>query len=79
MADAGDAAPVCAWVWSIDASSYITGEDFWATSCGRSFCFTDGGPRENGFVACPFCGLALTAPRVTDGPPVDIARESADV
>jgi hypothetical protein len=30
------------------------------TSCGHSFVFNDGGPTENGFEYCPYCGGALT-------------------
>ena len=28
----------------------------WWTSCGKGFTFVDGGPVENGFKFCPYCG-----------------------
>jgi hypothetical protein len=29
------------------------------TSCGETFEFTDGGPKENKFKHCPYCGRRL--------------------
>lgn len=43
--------PVCVWRFTVDR--------FWATECGREFEFTNDGPRENGFKACPYCGKHL--------------------
>ena len=34
-------------------------DDGWQSACGDSFWFEDGGPRENGFKFCPYCGKEL--------------------
>lgn len=34
-------------------------DDYYETACGRAFCFTDGGPVENGFESCPYCGFKI--------------------
>lgn len=34
-------------------------EGYWATECGHAFCFTVGGPKENSFKFCPYCGGVL--------------------
>lgn len=34
-------------------------EDVWATSCGGLFQFEDGGPADNSFAFCPYCGKPL--------------------
>ena len=31
----------------------------WDTACGESFVFDDGGPYENGFIFCCYCGKRL--------------------
>lgn len=31
----------------------------WETACGELFFFTEGGPAENGFLFCPYCGSNL--------------------
>jgi hypothetical protein len=33
----------------------------WETSCDRVYMFYDGGPVENGFYHCPYCGATLRA------------------
>ena len=38
--------------WTSDCSD-------WETSCGKSFCFEDGGPDHNDMKFCPFCGKEL--------------------
>jgi hypothetical protein len=32
----------------------------WNTICGNVFEFNEGGPEENGFAYCPYCGCALS-------------------
>lgn len=34
-------------------------DDDWATACGSAFTFIDGGPPENDFRFCPYCGRSL--------------------
>lgn len=34
-------------------------ESFWETQCGHAFEFNDGGPKDNGFFYCPYCGHPL--------------------
>ena len=41
----------CAWVADSDGT--------WSTGCGNAFVFIDGGPAENGFRYCCYCGGAL--------------------
>jgi len=36
------------------------GQDCWETACDNSFLFTAGGPKEDGFDFCPYCGLPIT-------------------
>jgi hypothetical protein len=40
--------------WSTDGL-----ESFWETQCGNAFEFIDGGPQDNNFAFCPYCGLPL--------------------
>jgi Mg2+/Co2+ transporter CorC len=35
---------------------WIDQEDYWQTQCGDDFVFTVGGPLENNFKYCPYCG-----------------------
>ena len=37
-------------------------EDFsiWNSTCHNAFTFESGGPLDNGFAYCPYCGRALT-------------------
>lgn len=35
----------------------------WDTDCGGRFWLTDGGPVENKFIACPYCGARLQEKR----------------
>ena len=37
------------------------GNGIWDTACEQTFEFNDGGPAENDFRFCPYCGLALNA------------------
>lgn len=50
-ADSGLSPPKCTW---------IADGDFWRTDCDQGFIFNDGGPGENKFVYCPYCGKAIT-------------------
>lgn len=47
--------------WSED------GDGVWDTSCGERFEFVDGGPPENGFEFCPYCGKKLKVRRYVQG------------
>ena len=31
----------------------------WETSCGHAFEFNDGGPTDNAFLFCPYCGKQI--------------------
>lgn len=43
-----------------DACVWREDEDgAWDAHCGGRFEFTDGGPTENGFIVCPYCGGEL--------------------
>ena len=39
--------------WTNDSDGFFT------TTCGRAFDFCDGGPDENRFSYCPFCGRSI--------------------
>lgn len=41
----------CTWTYDSDG--------VWATSCEHTFCFNDGGPTENHFTCCCYCGKPL--------------------
>ena len=53
-------------MWSED------GDGIWSAECGEetspelAFCFNDGGPVENDFVFCPFCGNVLIIKTLSD-------------
>ena len=47
--------PGCAWTEDGDGS--------WWSACGDGFVFTDGGPQDNSFRFCCYCGLPLVPPR----------------
>lgn len=42
--------------WTVDD---VGGDDVWETSCGHSFQFNEGGPKENGLQFCGYCGERL--------------------
>lgn len=42
----------CTW-------AYSETEDMWESGCGHLFEFNDGGPEDNDFMFCPYCGKAL--------------------
>lgn len=44
--------PVCQW-----ADHETEG---WQTACGEAFVFIDGGPKENKFQFCPYCGRKVS-------------------
>jgi hypothetical protein len=50
MTPAGRAA--CVW-------KYDDLDDYYSTACGEASCFTDGGPVENSFKFCPYCGQTI--------------------
>ena len=52
----------CVWTFSNDDDCY------WATDCGHSFQFIDGGPKENSMKFCPYCGHKLKEQRSKDAP-----------
>ena len=39
--------------WDLDP------EGFYETDCGHAFRFDDGGPKDNDFTFCPYCGRSL--------------------
>ena len=39
--------------WTVD------GDGVWYTECGNAFVFDTGGPTDNKFKVCPYCGGAL--------------------
>lgn len=55
-AGVGAADMPCKWVVDPDA-------DVWESDCGRFLIFNDndGGPKDNGFEFCPFCGSPIEA------------------
>jgi rRNA maturation endonuclease Nob1 len=55
----GLARPVvqCLWVFEGDGR-----DDQWNATCGTAFIFGHGGPEQNSFHFCPFCGGALITP-----------------
>ena len=42
------------------------GGDCWETDCGHGFQFNDGGPADNSFTHCPFCGGKLIVVQVDE-------------
>lgn len=44
----------CVWTFDLSHDS-----DSWDTACREKFQFTDGGPAENRFTHCPYCGREL--------------------
>ena len=45
----------CTWTQNDDED-----DSYWAAACcDHLFVFNDGGPVENGFRCCPYCGLEL--------------------
>ena len=42
----------CAWTQEFE-------NGFWETACKNAFDFDDGGPRDNDFRFCPYCGAPL--------------------
>ena len=51
--------PKAACTWTEDTQGY------WSTSCGRSWTFIEGGPRENCICYCHGCGKPV---RLADEP-----------
>lgn len=47
-----DPAQACAW-------KYDDIDDYYATGCAEAQCFNDGGPTENNYRFCPYCGLKI--------------------
>lgn len=47
-----DAQSACRW--TLDAQ-----DGYWATGCNNAFTFIDGGPADNAFRFCPYCGRAV--------------------
>lgn len=52
------------------------GCSLWETSCGHAFEFNDGGPSENGFAFCGYCGKPLIEQRTTEDSE-EVARRDA--
>jgi hypothetical protein len=49
-----DAQKICTWKHDHDYEY-----DSWESGCGNLFVFNDGGPVDNGFAFCPYCGSEL--------------------
>lgn len=41
--------------------------DVWMTTCGQEFVFSDGGPLDNNFKVCPFCGKNIRETKYNRG------------
>lgn len=48
-------------------------EGIWETDCKNSFVFSDGGPLENEFGFCPYCGKKILSIMFVD--PLDCEEE----
>ena len=48
----------CEWIENDDG--------VWVTECDELFEFTDGGPKENWFNFCPYCGNKLNPNQYND-------------
>lgn len=48
--------------WHLDDA---TDSCLWETSCGQAFQFTDGGPEDNKFKFCYYCGKLIQSVRVS--------------
>lgn len=46
-------------LWSHDEPFNDDDNRYFTTSCKHDFIFNDGGPAENGFKSCPFCGKPI--------------------
>ena len=44
--------------WQLDDPDFDAGGPY-VTQCDEYFQFNDGGPKDNGFKFCPFCGAQL--------------------
>lgn len=49
----------CNWRYIAD----LEGDDHWMTACGNDHLFATGGPGENSYKFCPYCGKALADER----------------
>jgi PHP family Zn ribbon phosphoesterase len=43
---------VCEWTFDLV-------DDFYQTTCGNAFTFTEGDPEDNYFIYCPYCGFKI--------------------
>jgi hypothetical protein len=48
--------------WAIDD---LGGDSVYETQCGHAFQFNDGGPTENGFEFCGYCGKRIVEVRTS--------------
>ena len=44
----------CEWTYNEDGHW-----EYWDTSCGKAFLFSEGTPEDSGFKFCPYCGKEL--------------------
>lgn len=53
--------------WKEDPDEYMAG--CWDTACGEKWCFTEGGPTDNGMKFCHNCGkpVELAKPEHGEG------------
>ena len=68
MTDIAHCPTVC--VWNEDAPDW----SMWETTCGNAFTFNDGGPTDNDFKFCPYCGNPIESSPYVD--PADEDDES---
>lgn len=58
MSNADEARPIQGEVsctWTLDPDG-----ELWDTGCGQAFCLSDGTPKENDMIYCPFCGNRIS-------------------
>lgn len=48
--------PPCRW-------KLVPENEYWQTDCDNAHCFIDGGPKENKYQFCPYCGRTLKVKR----------------
>jgi hypothetical protein len=44
--------PPCRW-------KLVSEDEYWQTDCDNAHCFIDGGPKQNKYQFCPYCGRKL--------------------
>ena len=52
---------ICVW-------EYEENEDYYETSCGEAWCFTEGNCKENKCRYCPYCGKKIKEKQLSVSP-----------